>query len=106
MVHLDEEDQDVGVVQIDRPPVPFVEASLVGVDERGIQCGAPRGDGAEFRAVAAFLDFYPAAQREHRYVEPAEIGAESIGHFGYFRESLGQRLWPGEVDWLCDEAAS
>lgn len=51
-------------------------------------------------AVAAFVRFYPAAAGEHHTLRPAELGLESIGHFGYFRERVGQRLWPRELDWL------
>ncbi len=51
-------------------------------------------------AVAAWLEFYPNAQRELRMVAPAELAVDSIGHFGYFREAIGRQLWPSEMGWL------
>jgi predicted alpha/beta hydrolase len=53
-------------------------------------------------AVRALLGFYPAARSELCVLRPADLDLAAIGHFGYFRESIGRRLWPSEVDWLCE----
>ena len=53
-------------------------------------------------AVRAMLSFYPAARIELRLIRPAELGLSAIGHFGYFREPVGRRLWPTELEWLFD----
>ena len=52
------------------------------------------------RAVRALLGFYASARTEFRLVRPAELDLTAIGHFGYFRERIGCRLWPDELDWL------
>jgi predicted alpha/beta hydrolase len=51
-------------------------------------------------AARALLEFYPAARREFRIVRPAECDVAAIGHFGYFRESIGKKLWHSELAWL------
>ena len=33
-------------------------------------------------------------------VTPAEIGAKAIGHFGFFRRTHRETLWPKAADWL------
>lgn len=54
------------------------------------------------RAARALLELYPSARREFRVVPTAELGLREVGHFGYFRERLRDRLWPAAVDWLID----
>jgi predicted alpha/beta hydrolase len=51
-------------------------------------------------AVRALLDFYPNALTELRTLGPEDAGVDSIGHFGFFRERIGERVWPAEADWL------
>jgi predicted alpha/beta hydrolase len=51
-------------------------------------------------AVEALVVRYGSERKEHRHVSPGEIGAKSIGHFGFFREAVGARLWPDVADWL------
>lgn len=47
------------------------------------------------RAVEALLREYPAAQIEHRHlIDP------TIGHFGFFRRSLGEAQWDDIVTWI------
>lgn len=52
------------------------------------------------KTVEALLDFYPNAQREHQHLRPADIGAQKIGHFGFFREAFRDSLWQESADWL------
>ncbi|MSQ54469.1 MAG: alpha/beta fold hydrolase [Betaproteobacteria bacterium] len=53
------------------------------------------------RAVEAFIGFYPNAQAEIRAVVPRELGARSIGHFGFFRERWRESLWREAAQWLA-----
>ena len=49
------------------------------------------------RAVDAMMSAYPNLQRRH--INPKEVGLDSIGHFGYFRESA-RDLWHDAIDWF------
>ena len=55
---------------------------------------------APVAAVQALLELYPSSKAELRRVRPAEVGAKSIGHFGFFRESFRDTLWREAADWL------
>lgn len=52
------------------------------------------------RAVEALLALYPNSPGEVRPVEPRELGAKAIGHFGFFRERFRDTLWREAADWL------
>ncbi|MFP2930517.1 alpha/beta fold hydrolase [Pyxidicoccus sp. 3LG] len=52
------------------------------------------------RSVRALLDYYPRARREYLHRTPAQLGVESVGHFGWFRPTLPQAHWAAEADWL------
>lgn len=52
-------------------------------------------------AVEQLLGFYESAPKEHLHLSPAELGLTEVGHWGFFRESIGKdSLWPEAVDWL------
>jgi predicted alpha/beta hydrolase len=53
------------------------------------------------RNVESLHSFYSGAARTMRRVEPKEVGAGRIGHFGFFRRSHGFALWPLVGDWLA-----
>lgn len=53
-----------------------------------------------YATVEALLTFYPNAIKTHKHVKPANIGAESIGHFGFFRDKFASTLWPESAAWL------
>jgi predicted alpha/beta hydrolase len=55
---------------------------------------------APLAAVEAFLAQYPGAQREMKRISPQEVGAERIGHFGFFRERFRDTLWQETAEWL------
>ena len=57
-------------------------------------------------AVQALLDFYPAASRELLFVDPASVGASSIGHFGFFQRRFRDSLWSEARNWLLAQASS
>ena len=51
-------------------------------------------------AVQALLELYPSSRSELKEVRPGDIGAERIGHFGFFRERFRDTLWRDAADWL------
>lgn len=51
-------------------------------------------------AVEALRRLYPNARWETRCVEPRDVGAKSLGHFGFFRERFRDSLWREAADWL------
>ncbi len=51
-------------------------------------------------AIKQLLVHYPNAAREHLTIRPGDIGAEKIGHFGFFRDLGREKLWPAAADWL------
>lgn len=51
-----------------------------------------------------FIEHLTNAQVEFAVHEPAEAGAETIGHHGYFRERVSAELWPALGDWLLERA--
>lgn len=53
------------------------------------------------RAVEAYLGFYASARSELKAIEPAQAGADRIGHFGFFRERFRDSLWREAADWLA-----
>lgn len=55
---------------------------------------------APIAAVEAFLEFYPNAVRMLERVDPAQLGEEAIGHFGFFRERFKDTLWKDAADWM------
>ena len=56
-------------------------------------------------AVESLNGFYRNAELEHRHVAPAEIGAERIGHFGFFAAGSRDTLWAQSLAWLRAQAA-
>jgi predicted alpha/beta hydrolase len=52
------------------------------------------------RNIESLHSFYAASAREMRRFHPRDIGIKRIGHFGFFRRSLGERLWPQAGGWL------
>jgi len=56
-------------------------------------------------AVESLNGFYRNAALEHRHVTPGEIGAERIGHFGFFAAESRDTLWKQSLAWLRAKAA-
>ncbi len=52
------------------------------------------------RAVEALLASYSGAQIERRWTRPAEVGADTLGHHGFFSERYRDSLWRGALDWI------
>ena len=51
-------------------------------------------------AVEALRDYYPNAPVERLHLAPADLGAEAIGHFGFFRKSMPRAAWDEVARWL------
>jgi predicted alpha/beta hydrolase len=56
---------------------------------------------APLGAVEALRPYYPRASVERLRLTPAELGAESIGHFGFFRKSMPRAGWDELACWLA-----
>ncbi len=54
------------------------------------------------RNIAVLHGFYDRASRDMRRIAPAQHGFRHIGHFGFFRADVGERLWPAMLDWVGD----
>ena len=52
------------------------------------------------RAVDALLSLYSNADVERRHVYPRDVGLETVGHFGFFRNSARGPLWDDTRRWL------
>jgi predicted alpha/beta hydrolase len=55
---------------------------------------------ATSRAVEALLLCYSGAQIERRWTRPADVGARSLGHHGFFSERYRDSLWRAALDWI------
>ena len=55
---------------------------------------------APLPAVEALGRLYPNSRWETRRVAPRELGVDSIGHFGFFRDRFRDSLWRESADWL------
>lgn len=51
-------------------------------------------------SIESLLRFYANAPREMRRISPGDIGERRIGHFGFFRKRLAEKLWPQAAAWL------
>ncbi len=54
-------------------------------------------------AVEGLLDFYTQADIWHRHLRPADVGAEEVGHFGFFRDRFRETLWRDTTAWLVKQ---
>ena len=53
------------------------------------------------RNIESLHSFYSGAPRTMRRVDPQALGADHIGHLGFFRRRQGATLWPIVGDWLA-----
>ena len=54
--------------------------------------------------VEALHGFYPRARKELKLVRPADLGVKKLGHFGPFRKTHRETLWPELRAWLLARA--
>ncbi len=57
-------------------------------------------------AVESLLGLYRNASITHRHVAPGEVGAETISHFGFFKERFRETLWQEAAEWLEEQAGA
>jgi predicted alpha/beta hydrolase len=57
------------------------------------------------RAVDRLIENYLHSNIEHRYYTPDDLGAESIGHLGFFRKRFRCTLWRESAEWLIAQSA-
>jgi predicted alpha/beta hydrolase len=50
--------------------------------------------------VAVLHGFYVNARRDMRRFAPVDFGIPRIGHFGFFRADVGERLWQASLRWV------
>lgn len=55
--------------------------------------------------IEAITDRMTSAHVERRTYSPADFGVPSIGHMGFFRRGLRDRLWPEVATWLESKMA-
>lgn len=53
------------------------------------------------RSILSLHALYVSAPIEYRRIAPRDIGAERIGHFGFFRPQFERTLWPLVPQWLA-----
>lgn len=56
------------------------------------------------RTVEALYDFYPRARKELVLVRARDLGVRKVGHFGPFRQTHRETLWPELRGWLLARA--
>jgi predicted alpha/beta hydrolase len=59
-------------------------------------------DFAPSKAIRALRERLSGASVVHRRIRPVDVGKRSVGHFGFFRESIGVSLWEEVTDFVED----
>jgi predicted alpha/beta hydrolase len=54
-------------------------------------------------ATNRVLSLYQNCRVTRMVVEPADVGGQKIGHFGFFRSRFRDTLWPRVLEWLQSE---
>jgi predicted alpha/beta hydrolase len=54
----------------------------------------------------AFFKGYTGTKVEPVDISPQQFGVKGIGHMGYFRAHVGEKLWPEIFNWLKDKGMS
>ncbi len=52
------------------------------------------------KSIEALLAHFPTAAVEFRHMRPDDLGAGTIGHFGFFKGRMQEHLWLETVHWL------
>ncbi|ACY13079.1 alpha/beta fold hydrolase [Haliangium ochraceum] len=81
-------------------PEVFDNAQRIAVPVRVISIDDDRY--APRPAVDSLAAWYGPYGAERVHVQPSEIGAEHIGHFGYFRAEREGDLWADAIEWLSE----
>ncbi|MDK1361924.1 alpha/beta fold hydrolase [Arthrobacter sp. zg-Y1219] len=54
--------------------------------------------------IGPFFSHLVNAHVEQRIYTPVDVGVPAIGHMGFFRRGMKDKLWPDILDWLKDRA--
>jgi len=54
------------------------------------------------KSVQSAASFYANAPRQIVTVAPRDVGLRKIGHFGFFRSSMPQKVWDNTARWLLN----
>ena len=79
---------------------PHVEARFAAVTCPVVAVDLADDPLAPARAVDALAAMYPASATSRRTFARDDVAGRSIGHFGFFRPSPGEALWPDAVSFL------
>ncbi|MFC3177045.1 alpha/beta hydrolase family protein [Undibacterium amnicola] len=55
------------------------------------------------RNIDALHDYFSHAPVERRYIQPQDIQAKRVGHFGFFRAEFRHSLWQQALQWLIQQ---
>jgi predicted alpha/beta hydrolase len=55
------------------------------------------------RGIRSLHGLYTNAPVEYRRIAPPDVGAQRIGHFGFFRPQFERTLWPLVPQWFMDQ---
>ena len=58
---------------------------------------------APVAAAHTLLAMYPGLEATREILSPAELGCSRLGHFGFFRRGVREKVWPRIAAWLIDE---
>lgn len=53
--------------------------------------------------IDSLHDYFSCAQVERRYIQPQDIQAKRVGHFGFFRAEFRHSLWQQALQWLIQQ---
>ncbi len=56
-----------------------------------------------WRGTRALFGLYESATVEYKRMKPRELGVKRIGHFGFFRSSMKEALWPMVPEWIATQ---
>ncbi|MCC3275329.1 alpha/beta fold hydrolase [Arthrobacter sp. zg-Y20] len=56
------------------------------------------------RQINVIFSHLVNASVERRTYAPADVGVPAVGHMGFFRRGMREKLWPEVLTWLTDKA--
>lgn len=84
--------------------LPRLRDGLAGYDGRVLALSFSDDDFAPPSAIQWLLDRLEHAHVEHRHLRPEQLGLPAVGHFGAFRATAIEHLWPQAVQFLLDSS--
>ncbi|MCX4244821.1 alpha/beta hydrolase family protein [Paraliomyxa miuraensis] len=84
--------------------LPWIRERLAAYEGRVLALSFSDDAFAPPAAVEWMLARLERAAVEHRHLRPEQVGLTEVGHFGAFRATAIERLWPEAVQFLTDAA--